>query len=225
MKSEYLIFNILIIIGPLCLSFEKNIFYFKKWKTTFQAIIIPLILFVVWDALVTGRHWWFNEKYTLGVRIINLPIEEWLFFITIPFSSLFVWEVLAFHLKNKRIDRLDWLNKALLLFIPIGMIIFGGSKEYTGLVLIAIGFAGFLDKILKTNIFQQTRIYQFLIIIIGLILLFNGYLTWRPVVLYDEGFQLGIRILTIPVEDFFYGVSYLLLCTIFYEKIKGSKIG
>ena len=48
-------------------------------------------------------------------------------------------------------------------------------------------------------------------------LIFNGYLTWRPVVLYSEAYQLNIRIFTIPIEDFGYGYALILLCTILYE--------
>ncbi|MBN1350935.1 lycopene cyclase domain-containing protein [candidate division KSB1 bacterium] len=225
MKSEYLIFNMLVIMGPLLLSFEKNVQYYKKWKFVFQAISIPMSLFILWDILVTGRHWWFNDTFTMGIKLFALPIEEWLFFITVPFSSLFVWEVLAFHFKNKRLNRTHWLSKISLIFIPIGLAVFWWGMEYTALVLIAVGLTGFLDLFLKIGIFRQKRTFQFLTLVTGLMLLFNGYLTWRPVVLYDPHFQLDIRILTIPIEDFLYGASYLLMCTLFYEKLKQRKAG
>jgi lycopene cyclase domain-containing protein len=56
-------------------------------------------------------------------------------------------------------------------------------------------------------------------------LVFNGFLTARPVVLYGEAFQLGLRIYTIPVEDFLYGfglMSWVMLVFVVLTKDKGK---
>ncbi|MBN2093639.1 hypothetical protein JW964_28725, partial [candidate division KSB1 bacterium] len=89
-----------------------------------------------------------------------------------------------------------------------------------GLVLIAISLVAIIDKQSNTHIFLQLRVYQYLILLTLLMLIFNGYLTARPVVLYDPAYQLNLRIFTIPVEDFVYGYSHILLTTIIYEKVK-----
>jgi lycopene cyclase domain-containing protein len=77
-----------------------------------------------------------------------------------------------------------------------------------------------VDYYLKTNLIFQKRFYIYLAIIILFTTVFNGYLTWRPVVLYDEFYQLGFRVFTIPIEDFGYGIALLFLCTILYERFK-----
>ncbi len=71
------------------------------------AIVIPAIPFLLWDALVTGAHWHFNPLYVSGIKIINLPIEEILFFITVPFACLFTWEMIIRRAKEKQIN-LNW---------------------------------------------------------------------------------------------------------------------
>ena len=92
MKIEYLLFNILIISGPLALSFDQRVRYVKHWRRALLASLFTLVPFVAWDALVSGRHWWFNHDFTLSLRILDLPLGEWLFFITVPFACLFIWE-------------------------------------------------------------------------------------------------------------------------------------
>jgi hypothetical protein len=61
MKSEYLILNAIIISGPLALSFDKRVFFIQYWREVLIGITIPAVVFIVWDALVTGRHWYFND--------------------------------------------------------------------------------------------------------------------------------------------------------------------
>jgi lycopene cyclase domain-containing protein len=225
MKSEYLLFHILVILGPLTLSFDKEVRYFSYWRFSFLAIFTMMIPFVLWDSLVTGAHWWFNSKYTLGIRLAGLPLGEWLFFLTVPFACLFVWQIIVTRNDTKLMNSLRGLYHLAWLFISTGIILFVMGKEYTGLVLMALALALTLDRGLKTNVLLQTRTIKYIIIITILMFIFNGYLTARPVVLYGEEYQLGIRLFTIPLEDFGYGYSLILLNTILYERLKGSANG
>ena len=221
MKYEYLIFNLIVICGPLLFSFDSKYAYYRKWPRVFLSLALPMAFFVSWDALVTGRHWWFNDLYTMDMRIAGLPPGEWLFFITVPFSCLFIWEVIH-NEKRHTAKSIALIYPVLFSCIPLGILVFLLGKEYTGLVLITFGLAAILEKALKTDVLLRPITYVFFAIIIGLILVFNGYLTARPVVLYGEAYQLGFRVITIPIEDFGYGIVHLLSCTILYEKFKGG---
>lgn len=221
MKIEYLLLNVLILTGPLVMSFEKQIRFIDKWRYAWPAIVIAAIPYLIWDSLAAGTHWWFNEKYILGWRLASLPLEEWLFFFTVPFAALFSWEVIRFHYSHDRkvhfMRRVRYAIYSLQLF---GLLFFAYGKEYTGLMLIFLGAAAIVDRILKTNLLLRSSIFIYLAVLSGFILIFNGYLTGRPVVLYGEAYQLGLRIGTIPIEDFGYGISLILLVTILYEKFK-----
>jgi lycopene cyclase domain-containing protein len=177
-------------------------------KPMLIAIAIPAIPFLLWDALVTGTHWHFNPEYVSGIKIINLPIEEILFFITVPFACLFTWEMIIRRVKEKQIN-LQWLRLLLYLALPAGIYFFSIGKQYTGLTLSFIFLANIVDQFLKTNLLFDRRFYFYLLLIVIFTLIFNGYLTWRPVVTYGVEYQLDFRIITIPVEDFFYGISLL----------------
>ncbi|NNJ52496.1 MAG: lycopene cyclase domain-containing protein, partial [Ignavibacteriaceae bacterium] len=61
------------------------------------------------------------------------------------------------------------------------------------------------------------RFYFYLLLIVIFTLIFNGFLTWRPVVTYGVEYQLDFRIITIPVEDFFYGISLLWMNTSLFK--------
>lgn len=225
MKYEYILFNLLVIAGPLALSFDRRVRFVKHWGKALLTLLIAMVPFVSWDALVTGRHWWFNEAYTLDVRLAGLPPGEWLFFVTVPFACLFTWEVLKGYFANPSLPRMAAVPMLLYLLIPAGMVLFVLGREYTGLALLALGSVAGLDRLLKVGIFTQKLTYPFLMISTIFMLIFNGYLTARPVVLYGESYQLGLRIFTIPVEDFVYGYALLLLCLVVFERLKGGHDG
>ena len=180
------------------------------------AIVIPAIPFLLWDALVTGAHWHFNPVYVSGIKIINLPIEEILFFITVPFACLFTWEMIIRRAKEKNVD-VQWLRLLIYFALPVGIFFFSIGKQYTGLTLSFIFIANLVDQFLKTNLLFDKRFYFYLLLIVIFTLIFNGYLTWRPVVTYGVEYQLDFRIITIPVEDFFYGISLLGMNTSLYK--------
>lgn len=98
MKLEYLIVLGVCLAGPLVLSFSRKIKFFKHPARLVQSVLFPLSVFLLWDYIAVLRgHWSFNEKYVSGIYILNLPIEEILFFIVIPFCALFTWEVVKYY--------------------------------------------------------------------------------------------------------------------------------
>ena len=220
MKFEYLIFNIFVLSGPLFLGLLRPFYFVDKWLFVFISITLAAIPFIIWDILVTGSHWTFNEDFILGLQIAKLPVEEWLFFITVPFACLFTWEMLVRRMDKKTIFKSNQWRILLFIFPIFGLLLFRNGYEYTGLVLIFIGIASLLDQFFGTKLLLQPRFYIFILFISIFNLIFNGYLTGRPVVVYGEAYQLGLRITTIPIEDFGYGFALLFLNIIIYEKLK-----
>ena len=225
MQFEYLLFNLIVIIGPVVSQFNRQIKHISQWRLKLLTSGIVMIPYIIWDALVTGSHWWFNEAYTLDFPVLGLPIEEWLFFITVPFGCLLVWETLPHPKLSTQLKPLRHVRTVLYTALPIGIAVFSTGKQYTGLVLCCFGLAGLVDTLLKTNLLGQPKTYIYLAIVLGLILVFNGYLTARPVVLYSEAYQSGYHILTIPIEDFGYGFTLMLFNAMLYEKLKATRYG
>lgn len=82
-------------------------------------------------------------------------------------------------------------------------------KEYTLLASISVLFAVTLDFVLRTKLIMNKKFWVFWAVMFTLMFFINGYLTWRPIVIYGESFYLGIRFFTIPVEDFLFGFSLI----------------
>jgi len=90
-------------------------------------------------------------------------------------------------------------------------------KDYTILVILGSMAVVILDMILGTKILRQKLFWIFWSVVTVMMLVINGYLTWRPIVIYNETKMLGVRLFTIPLEDFFFGFALIGLNLIIWE--------
>lgn len=217
MKWEYLLLDAIILSGPVLFSFDRQLRYVSRWPRALLASIIVLVPYAAWDACVAGKHWSFNENYTLPIRIFGLPPGEWLFFIIVPFVAIFVWECVCNYRKKHELTGGRYVQYLLAMAIPAGIFVLFSEKTYSGLALISMGVTVAVDWALGPQILRQSRAYIYLAIITCCFAVFNGYLTARPVVLYSESHILGWRVGSIPVEDFGYCFGLVLLSAVIYE--------
>src|SRR5688572_20985939 len=96
MRGTYLAVNVLVILFPLLFSFERQVRFVRRWRYAWPAIALTAAAFVVWDHFFTAHGLWtFNPKYITGYRILGLPVEEVLFFFTVPYACLFIYAVVG----------------------------------------------------------------------------------------------------------------------------------
>ncbi len=140
--SLYLFLNIAVIIIPFLLSFERKIEFYKKWKFLIPALLIVGSVYIGWDILsLKTKVWRFNREYTSGIEILGLPVEEILFFITVPYSCIFLYESLSFYL-GRRIKYANFSGKQtvipFIILISAAAAVFFSDQPYTFTVLLSI---------------------------------------------------------------------------------------
>jgi lycopene cyclase domain-containing protein len=96
-------------------------------------------------------------------------------------------------------------------------------KEYTILAILSLLIVFLIEARLKSGIFRRVIFWFFLLIIAGFKFLVNGYLTAEGIVLYNHRFFLGVRIGSIPLEDFIFGFSMVSVTIILWEYFKKEK--
>jgi lycopene cyclase domain-containing protein len=183
---------------------------------------ITALLFIVWDIAFTQQGvWGFNPNYITGIYFFNLPMEEVLFFICIPFSSIFIYESLITFKVNDYFKKWETPITYTLIIAFSFMAGLFYDKLYTSFTfgLNALFLTIYLAFI--KNKFLSRFYFAYLIILIPFFIV-NGILTGtgikEPIVWYNNSENLGIRLLTIPVEDIFYGMLMLMLSITFYEQ-------
>jgi lycopene beta-cyclase len=93
---QYLLVLALCAAVTLPLEFAGGARVYRRPKALLATLAPVLAVFAGWD-LIAVHHgeWWFSPRYTLGLRIAGLPVEEWLFFLVVPVCALLTYEVLG----------------------------------------------------------------------------------------------------------------------------------
>lgn len=227
MKYLYLLIDFFTIIIPLVFSFHPKINFYKTWKEFFKAAIPVAIVFIAWDSAFTRLGVWsFNPLYVTGVYFFNLPVEEILFFICIPYSCVFTFYCLDKFYKP------GWpafLEDIFCIVLSVVLIITGiifKESNYTSVTFFSTAFVClFLKFILKIHWFgKAVSVYVILLIPFMIV---NGILTGtgleEPIVRYNNSETMGVRLFTIPLEDIFYGFTLILLNLLIYLHLLRKK--
>lgn len=224
----YLMLDVATIFFPLVLSFDRKVAFYKHWWRLFPSIFIAGFVFLVWDYLFTaanvtfqavGKEWtgiWnFNPEYLSGFYILNLPVEEVLFFLVVPYACVFIYEVLIAYLSANPFENyytsLNWL-------VFTGCVIMGvifWEKVYTSVTFMSMAILLLVQILLKTK--YMGWFYLMWLVHLLPFAIINGFLTALPVVVYNNLANLSVRIYTIPLEDAFYSFTLLLLTITIYE--------
>jgi lycopene cyclase domain-containing protein len=223
----YLYLHLFAFIPVFLLSFDKKVAFYKSWKFLIPALFLEAAIFIVWDIVKTDfQVWGFNTPYYIAL-VINLPIEEWFFFLVFPFCSVFIYECLNAYLPN---DRFVHLDRFLSLSFGFGFIIIGllfWSRSYTATTCLPAGIFALWHFLNFKNTYR-TRFYR--AFLVGLFPFFivnsvlTGSVTSQPVVFYNPEEYLGIRIGTIPVDDFIYNFLLQFLLIFFFERFRSNSI-
>lgn len=230
MNYLYLLLDIGSLSLPFIFSFHPKLKFYKKWKALFLSIFIMMLVFIPWDIIFTKNGiWGFNETYFSGIYVSNLPIEEWLFFICIPYACVFTHYSLIYFfpkmaLEDKNVTLITHIFIAVLLLISVIYY----DKWYTFINSIYAIILLVLVELLRSEILK-TFYLTFLVILIPFFIV-NGVLTGsfieESIVWYNNDENLGIRLGTIPIEDAVYAFTMLLtvlVLTDYFDK-KWTKV-
>lgn len=227
MMYTYLLVNFLSIIICFIFSYHHKIQFNLYFKPFIISAIIVAIPFIIGDAIFTKMGvWWFNYDYVLGFKIYNLPIEEILFFLCIPFACIYTYYCLNkfFNLSwNKKIEDIFTLFCVAFCITVASM---NTEQIYTFVTFFSCALLMVILKfVIKVNwIGNLAVVYGILMLPFFIV---NGVLTGtgleNPIVNYNPQNFMGIRILTVPLEDAVYGYNMIALNLLLFNYLAKIK--
>ena len=221
MKWLYLILDIGTLLCPLLLSFENKVKFRRSWKAATLASLIIAIPFIIWDHIFTKHGFWgFSNDYTLGIDLFGLPIEEYLFFIVVPFACTFIYEVCRYFFRNVSFRIFNRLFYFLIPLYGLSLIFFDSYGYYT----VMVEFTSMIVLIILILNPKVTHAGVAFIISFIPFFIVNGILTGgctdEPVVWYSEFEKVPFRLWTIPMEDVLYSFTLIVSNILLFEKLQ-----
>lgn len=225
-QYSYLLINFFTIIICFVFSFHPRLRFDKYFLPFIKAAVLVASVFIVWDIWFTDIGvWWFNKRYLTGITLVNLPLEEWMFFIFIPFSCVFTYycldKLIDFNPSRRTGSMLTLLTSVVLVILGTIYV----DRLYTvvtffssAIILLALQFVVKVNWMAKAFAVYGILLLPFFIV--------NGILTGtgldEPIVNYVDRYFIGFRILTVPVEDSVYGFLLFVLNIWLFKYFSGQ---
>lgn len=220
----YLLINFFTVIVCFIFSFHHKIKFSRHFVAFILSSVLVAAVFIAWDAWFTKIGvWWFNDQYLIGIRIFQLPLEELMFFICIPFACVFTYFCLNkfFNFDWDPLSEKVFVIGFILILVVLAFIYCDFIYPFITFVVTALSLFA-LSFILKVQWIGKASVI-YLILMPGFIAV-NGILTGTgldaPIVNYNPARIIGFRIFTIPVEDTIYGYTLILWNLYFFQKFK-----
>ncbi|MEM1323823.1 MAG: lycopene cyclase domain-containing protein [Bacteroidota bacterium] len=220
-SNLYYYLHLFTFVPVFLLSFDRRVHFYTRWPALLPAIAIVGAFFILWDVFFTYLHvWGFNDTYFAGTTFLHLPIEEWLFFFTVPYACVFIYACLNYYLPKDYLapyERYITPGLALLLFV-LGLL--NWDQLYTATTFLLTASFLFYHWCFIPNTYRSRFYLAYLVSIIPFLIV-NGVLTGgfteQPVVMYNPLDNFGIRIGSVPIEDTVYSLLMLIGVTTFME--------
>ncbi|MFA6947209.1 MAG: lycopene cyclase domain-containing protein [Pedobacter sp.] len=217
MKATYLLINFLTVLFPVILSFDKRVRFHENWKYIFPGLFFSGLLFLLWDYIFTVYGVWsFNPDYITGIYILDLPLEEILFFMTVPFACIFIYECLNYYIKPDLLKPVSGLISYILILLSVVLLLMHYDRVYTLITFGLLSVIVFIAEFVMKGKYLSRFYLAWLVSLIPFYIV-NGVLTSIPVVMYNDAENMALRIGTIPFEDHFYSMAMLMLNILFFE--------
>jgi lycopene cyclase domain-containing protein len=213
---------------PLARSFEFRVRFVRYWPGVFLGTAVMALLFVPWDVWFTSEGvWGFNPDYITGIYIANLPVEEWMFFSFVPFACAFIYEVINYFLPQAPLRLIQNRVTAVLILLSFVLSVVFVDRLYTFTTFSLLCLLLLWHLFINQSDYLGKFYLAFLVIQIPFLLIngaLTGLFTAEPVVWYNNAENMGLRLLSIPLEDMGYNMLMLLIVITVLENYKARKL-
>lgn len=107
-RYQYLALMAACVLITLPLEFWLRARVYRRPARLALALVPTLVVWVAWDVLgIVRGHWTYSARFTTGIMLGPMPLEELVFFLVIPVCGLLTFEAVGTVLDGMRRTRKD----------------------------------------------------------------------------------------------------------------------
>ena len=104
-RWQYLALMALCVILTLPLEFVLRARVYRRPLRLLSALLPTVAVFTIWDVVgILRNHWSYSPRFTTGIHLGVMPLEELVFFIVVPICGLLTYEAVGDVLRRARKD-------------------------------------------------------------------------------------------------------------------------
>lgn len=237
----YLWVDLAVLIVPLVASFDKRVAFVQEWKAFWPACLLTMSAFIAWDVWFTREGiWGFNSDHLVGLAWWGLPLEEWLFFISVPYACVFTYACFKKYMPSSPLGLGHRSITTAMAALCLGLALGFSDRAYLGMTsgLCALWLIAVL---IQWRSWMGHFWFAYLVLLVPFIVS-NGVLTgidfWSypwlhnspetvgdHIVWYNNAENSGWRIFSMPADDLLYGLLLIGINVSLYEAFsrRGNK--
>ena len=95
-RATYLLLMAACLLVTLPLELVLKAGVYRRPRRWLAALIPVFLAFNLWDWIAIHRgHWTYSARYTAGITIRTLPLEELVFFLVVPTCALLTYQAVV----------------------------------------------------------------------------------------------------------------------------------
>jgi len=214
----YLLLQLTYLVIPVLLSRRFNLRFSFRLRYLLPAVVFSGAIFVMWNMRFNELGIWkYNTDYITGIYLVNVPVEEWLAFLIIPVTAAYIFDWTKIKLEKFEMQNI-FVAVSLLLFIAMGVLAYFFRRNMFSfftffLTAIYLGYTVFRNRFKK----HYPSFYAAFGISLIPFLIVSVLAGALPIISYNADHIMGISLLAVPVERFFYLFLMLLITITIYE--------
>ncbi|MEJ1237856.1 lycopene cyclase domain-containing protein [Chryseolinea sp. T2] len=207
MDNKYLslLIDFVLLAIVVVASLHPKFPFYKHWKKAGAGLLATVIFFILWVELFAHLGIWsFDERFTIGVHVGWIPLEEVLFLVIVIYTGMFVYFALnQISEKDRLFPHQEVISSVLIIVLLIAGLYYK-EKVYTGAAFLLLAI--FLTfQMLKLRPRYMGRFYSTFALLFIPLLIVDGFRTGAfvngEIVHYNDEQNLNLRLGTIPLEN------------------------
>ena len=95
-RATYLVLMAACVAVTLPLELVLKAEVYRRPRRWLAALVPVFLVFSLWDWAASRRgHWAYSPRYTTGIEVLGLPLEELVFFLVVPTCALLTYQAVT----------------------------------------------------------------------------------------------------------------------------------
>ena len=95
-RATYLVLMAACLLVTLPLELVLKAGVYRRPRRWLAALVPVFLVFNLWDWVAIRRgHWTYSPRYTTGIELLGLPLEELVFFVVVPTCALLTYQAVV----------------------------------------------------------------------------------------------------------------------------------